>query len=163
MVQRVTDDGVFRSEQGLEQAAVGVKTGRVKNRVFGAEKGADAFLEGLVNRLRPADKPDRRHTIAVLVKRLVGSGNDLGVIGEAQVVVRAEVQDLFRVAIGLYVDGGLLGSGDQALLLVEPLCFECFGLLRERCEEGCWHGNSRWNSKEKLYRESAAIPMPETW
>ena len=39
MVQFVTDDSILSGEDGLKQTAIGIKTGRVKDRVIHSEEG----------------------------------------------------------------------------------------------------------------------------
>ena len=51
-------------------------------------------LELLVHLLGAADEADGGHAVAPAVQRLVGGGDDLGVVGEAEVVVGAEVEHL---------------------------------------------------------------------
>jgi hypothetical protein len=89
VVQLVGDDGVFRAEQGLEQPAVGIERRRVKDRVVGAQKGAERLFELFVDRLRPADEADAGHAVAPFVERLVGGADDFGVVGHAEIVIGA--------------------------------------------------------------------------
>ena len=81
-----------RVEQRLEDAAVGVEAGAVQDRVLLAEEGGQPRLELLVHLLGAADEADRGHAEAPAVERLLGGGDDLGVVGQAEVVVGAEVQ-----------------------------------------------------------------------
>ena len=57
MVEFIGNDGVLGAEQRLEQSAVGIKTGRVKNRVLGAQKLGELFLKLFVDFLRAANEP----------------------------------------------------------------------------------------------------------
>src|SRR5690606_26552857 len=106
------DDRVVLAQQRLEQAAVGVETGRVKNRVFGAEEVRDGLLELLVQVLGAADEAHRGHAETVGVQRLLGRLDHRRVVGQAQVVVGAEVEHLAAV---LEDDLGRLRAGDDAL------------------------------------------------
>jgi len=65
--------------------------------------------------LRPTDEPDARHAETPLVERGSRGGDDLGVVGEAEVVVGAEVE---RLAGGRADVRGLRGE-QLALVLVE--------------------------------------------
>ena len=115
VVERVRDDGVLFAEQRLEQAGVGVEAGRVEDRVLRAEEGGEPLLELLVLLLRAADEPHRRHAVAVSLQRVPSPRVDqLGMVGEAEIVVRAEVQHL---AAGFGVDHAALGRGDDPLVL----------------------------------------------
>ena len=93
VVQLVGDDRVPLVEEHLEHAAVGVEAGREQDRVLRAEELAEVPLQLGVQGLGPADEPHRRHPEAPLVQRVLGRGEHRRVVGEAQVVVGAEVQD----------------------------------------------------------------------
>ena len=67
MVQRVADDSIFWTEEGLEDPAVSVKAGGVEDGVFGVEVAGDGLLELLVDVLRTADEADGAHPEAVAV------------------------------------------------------------------------------------------------
>jgi len=94
VVERVGDHGVLGTEQRLEQAAVGVEARVIEDRVLGAQELAQAILQALVDLLRAANKPHRRQPIAPFVKRSMGGGKDLRVVGQAKVIVGAEVEHL---------------------------------------------------------------------
>ena len=59
----------------------------------------DALLELAVQRLRAADEAHRGHAEAELVERVAGRGDDLGVVGKAEIVVGAEVDHLALAAL----------------------------------------------------------------
>ncbi|MCU1555299.1 MAG: hypothetical protein JWM13_2785 [Arthrobacter sp.] len=94
VVQGVGDHGVLRAEEGLENAAVGVKATGEQDGVLRAEELRDTFLQGQVQVLGAADEAHAGHAEAPLVHRCLGGGDDLRVVREAQVVVGAEVQDV---------------------------------------------------------------------
>lgn len=119
VVEGVGDDRVLRTEDGLEHAAVGVEAGGVEDRVLLAEERREPLLQLLVDLLRAADEADRGHPVAPAVQCLVGGGDHLGVVGEAQVVVGAEVEHLTGAATGGDGDGRGLRGADHALGLVE--------------------------------------------
>ncbi len=50
MIQFVGDDRVLRIQQRFKEAAVGIETGAIENRVFCAEKLAEPSFKLLVNR-----------------------------------------------------------------------------------------------------------------
>ena len=60
-------------------------------------KAREPALEFAVHGLGPADEAHRGHAVAVAVERRVRGGDDRRVIGEAEVVVGAEVQHLAAV------------------------------------------------------------------
>ena len=122
VVEGVGDDRVLLGQEGLEQATVGVEAGAVEDRVFGAEELGQGVLELLVLVEGAADEAHARHAIAALVEGVAGGGDGVGVTGEAEVIVGAEVEDLgFVTDDG---DLGALGGVDDALVLVEAGFFD---------------------------------------
>ena len=93
MIQGVADHGVSFIEQDFEEASVRIEAGTVEDGVVGAEKRADRALEFFVDVLRSANEAHRGHAIAVSPKPVGGRLDDSRMIGQAQVVVGAEVQD----------------------------------------------------------------------
>ncbi|GGQ79065.1 hypothetical protein GCM10010195_38520 [Kitasatospora griseola] len=112
MVEGVGDDRVALVQQGLEDAAVGVEAGGVEDRVLLAEEVGQSLFQFLVHVLGAADEADGRHAVAPAVQRLLGGVDHLGVVGEAQVVVGAEVEHLAAGAGGDGDLGGLRGADD---------------------------------------------------
>jgi hypothetical protein len=140
VVQRVADDAILRAQQGLEKAAVGVEARWVENRILCAEKATDALLQLFVDGLGAADEADRCHSEAEFIQRLVRRLDDPGMVGEAEVVVGAEIQDLGRTPIVAHLDRRLLRARNEALLLEEPLRLQRVRLLREPLQEMLGHG-----------------------
>lgn len=120
VVEGVGDHRVLRAEQGLEDSAVGVEAGGVEDRVLLAEEGREPLLQLLVDLLGAADEAHGRQAVAPAVQGLVCRGDDLGVVGEPQVVVGAEVEDLTGAPTGGDGDGGGLRGADDPLGLLEP-------------------------------------------
>ena len=89
----------FSSEQRLEHAAVGVETGGEDDGVVLAEMSGDRRFELAVQGLRAADEADRGHAEAEFVHRPFRGGDDVGVIGEAEIIVGAEVERLARAVL----------------------------------------------------------------
>ena len=115
VVQLIGNDRVLRPEQRLEQAAVGVEAGGVKDGVFGAEELADLGLELLVDALGAADEADAGHAVAPLVNGRLRRRRDRRMLRQPQVIVGAQVEH--RLAVG-HADGGALGRDDDAFALV---------------------------------------------
>ena len=82
-----------------------------------AEERADPLLELAVDVLRAADEAHRGHAVAALAERLARGREHRRVIGEAEVVVGAEVEQLAPVG-ERHVRA--LRRGDHALALAEP-------------------------------------------
>jgi hypothetical protein len=94
----------FASKQGEE------------DRVVHPEEAGQGRLELPVEVLRPADEADRGHAIAVLVDGALGGLGEARVVGQAEIVVGAEVQD----APPAHVDVCGLRRGDRTLALHQP-------------------------------------------
>src|SRR5690606_16536013 len=112
VVERVRDDRVVLAEQRLEQPAVRVKAGSVEDGVLRAEEVRDGLLQLLVQVLGAADEAHRGHAETVGVQRVLRGLDHRRVVGQAQVVVGAEVEHLAPVGQG---DLGGLRRGDDAL------------------------------------------------
>ncbi len=138
VVEGIGDDGIFGAEQGLEQAAIGIETGGVEDGVFGAEEGRHLLLQRFVLILGAADEAHRGHAEAVAVESLMGGSDQIRVVGQSQIVVGTEVQHLLT-ADG---DAGLLGGGDDALLLVQPFSLHLVQLLGQVTIESVRHPRS---------------------
>ena len=121
VVELVGDDRVALVEQRLEDAAVRVEARAEEDRVLRAEERGEPLLELAVERLRAADEPDRGHPVAPPVERVVRRGDHLRVVREAEVVVRAEVEQL--AALG-HVDVGALRRRHHELALQEAVVLE---------------------------------------
>ncbi len=118
VVQRVGDDRVVLAEQRLEQAAVGIEAGGVKDGVVLAEEVGNLLFQLLVQVLGAADEAHRGHAETMRVQRILGGLDQLRVVGQAQVVVGTEVQHRAAVVQG---DLGRLRAGDDAFGLEQPL------------------------------------------
>ena len=138
-------DRVLVGEQRLEQPAVRVEAGRVEHRRLGAEEPRDRVLEVEVQSLRPADEPDRGHPEAPPVEGLVRGGDDVGMIGEPQVVVRAQVHD-GAVAGAVELDVWPLRAREDPLALERPRLADRIELGFELRPDVPDHGTSRHES-----------------
>ena len=138
VVQPVGEDRVVGAEQRLEDAAVGVEAGRVEDRVLHPEEGGHAPLQLQVQGLGPADEADAGHPVAPLLERAVGGGQQLGVPGQAEVVVGAEVQD--RAVPAFDADLRPLVAADGPFLLPQALLPDLAQLARQELVEPWVHG-----------------------
>ena len=136
VVQRVADHRVLLVEQRLEQAAVRVEAGRIEDRVLGAEEVAEPRLQLLVDALRAADEAHRGHAVAVTVERALRGFAHGGVIGQSEIVVRAQVDD-FGAAADAH-DGALRG-GEHALRLEQALRFQLLCLAAQPLQDLSLH------------------------
>ena len=115
---------------GSNRPPLASKHGGEEDRVVLAEPARDPLLELAVQRLRAADEADRGHAEAELVERLARRRDDLGMVGEAEIVVGAEVQELALAALRSLID-----DADMRRLRRRdhPLAFEeAVGLDRRR-------------------------------
>jgi hypothetical protein len=83
-----------------------------------------------------------------VVQGVFRGGDDFGVVGEAEIVVGAEVED---VAVGppCYDDVGLLGGGEDALGFVEALVAELLELGGEVGLEFGVGAHGVWSPQDK--------------
>lgn len=116
MVQLVGDDCVIGAEEDFEDSAVGVKTRGEQDGVLGAHERRDGALEVTMLGLGAADEPHAGHPEAPLVQCFTRRCYDVRVVGQAEVVVSAEVQCWPR----LRCDMGGLGRGQLPLVFREP-------------------------------------------
>ena len=97
-------------------------------------------LELLVQILGAADEAHRSQAEAVIVEGLVGGGDDRRMVGQAQIVVGAEIQHL---AARRHLDMGALRAGDDPLFLEQRILADALDLagkaLAQRFEAlGTW-------------------------
>ena len=121
VVEGVGHDGVLLSEQSLKETTVGIEAGAEEDGVFGTQEVAETLFELPVQGLSTADETHGGHTEAPAVDSLFGGFLKLGVVGKAQVVVGAHVDD-FAAILKAYLRE--LGRGDVALLLVQAGLFQ---------------------------------------
>ena len=79
------------------------------------------LLQLLVEVLRAADETDGRHAVTAGVHRLLGGFDEARAVGQAEVVVGAEIQ---RLAAVLECNLGALGGADIAFVLVQAGLFD---------------------------------------
>ena len=120
MVQAIGNDRVLLAHQRLEHAAVGVETGSEYDRIVLTEVPGDRAFEFAMQRLRPADEAHRRHAEAECVHRALCSGDHLGMIGEAEIIVGAEVEHRSLARVRGDADASALRPGEETLALGEP-------------------------------------------
>ena len=116
VVQRVGDDGVIGTEQRLEDTAVGIEAGGIEDGVVGMEVLRDGLFQFAVTVLGAADEADGGHAVATFVHGLLRGFDQARIVGQAEVVVGAEVEGLAAVLEG---DFSALGGDDIAFVLVE--------------------------------------------
>ena len=83
-----------------------------KESYLGSEEFRQSCFQFLVDLLRPANETHARHPIAVSVERFLGRRDERGMIGQAEIIVGAEIDH--PPAIGDR-NLGVLRSGDDAL------------------------------------------------
>ena len=115
VVEAVGNDRVLLVEQRLEHAAIGVETGGEHDRVVLAQMLGDRLLELTMQRLRAANEAHRGHAEAEFVHRAARRRDDVRVIGEAKVIVGAEVDGFADALGGRNTDPPTLRSGQQPL------------------------------------------------
>jgi hypothetical protein len=117
MVQGIGNNRIFRAQQSFEQTAVGIETGGIQDRIFHTEELSEFLFKLLVAVLRTADKTYRGHAEAVAVHPRFRGGNQFRMVGQTQVVIGAEVNDMASIRHG---DISLLGRRDNAFFFKQP-------------------------------------------
>jgi len=117
VIQFIGDDGVVRLHQRLEEAAIGVEAGAVKDGVVHAQEVAQTILELFVDGLRAADEAHAGQAVSPLSQRLVRGFDDVRMIRQPEIVVGAKIED--RSALRNR-DHGLLRADDDTLALYKP-------------------------------------------
>jgi len=72
----------------------------------------------------------------VRIQRFLGRGDERGMIGEAEIIVGAEIQNALTAGDG---DVCILGRSNNALGLVETLCFDFIERFCELLIKFCEH------------------------
>src|SRR5262249_32619620 len=115
--QLVGEDRGLVAEGGLEQPAVGVPAGRVEDGGLLLQEGGDGRLQLVWQVLGAAGEADAGDTGTIAFQAVLCGGDDGGVVGQSEVVVGAEVEDV----PGGDSDVGALGRLDLAFLFVQAL------------------------------------------
>ena len=117
VVQGVGNDVIFRCEDGRHRARIGRESGLKNHARFHILERRNLALQFQVQVHGAGDSPHRARPRAVLSRRLNGRFYQLGVRGQAKIVVRSEVDYLppvesrNRSAGGLQLPQPLEGSG----------------------------------------------------
>ena len=110
MVQGISDNGIFRPQQGFKQAAIGIKAGRIKDSILHAQELGLTLFQLFLHLLSAEEKAHGGHTIVVLIQGFLAGVDQLRGIGQTQVVISTKSQDLFpgvNLGINLLVRGDL--------------------------------------------------------
>ena len=137
-------------------AAVGVEARGVQDRVVGAEERAQPLLELSCGALRAADEPHRRHAVAVAVERRRGGRDDVGMVGEAEVVVGAEVDHV--AAAG--ADVCALRPREDPLPLEQAARAELGQVVVEACGDRVVHDVQRRTDRRRGPRDRGCGGSP---
>ena len=108
VVEAVGDDRVLFVEQRLEHAAIGVETGGERDRVVLTQVFGDRLFELAMERLRAADEAHRGHAEAEFGHSATRRGDHVGVIGETEIIVGAEIDRLARARLRRDMDAPAL-------------------------------------------------------
>ena len=129
-------------EQRLEHAAIGVETGGEHDRVRLAQVPGDRLLELAMQSLRSADEAHRSHAEAELVHGASRRRDDVRVIGEAEIIVGAEIDRFARALRGCDTDAPALRPGQQPLAFCQALGLDVVERGADVVEKGFGHGGS---------------------
>ena len=142
VVEAVGNDRVLLIEQRLEHPAIGVETGGEHDRVLLAQVLGDRLLELTMQRLRSADEAHRGHAEAEFVHRAARRRDDVRVVGEAEVIVGAEIDGFARALRGRDMDPPALRSGQQPLAFCEARRLDVVEGSADVVEKSVGHGGS---------------------
>jgi hypothetical protein len=126
VVQFVGEDEVFFAEDARDGTCIGREAGMENDTGFYTFEGGDFFFKLHVDAHRAGDGADGTRANAEFLRRGDGCLAKLGVVAEAEVVVRGEVDDLLAVVVA-----------DRGLLVVEHPEAEEGAALAEFVELGC--------------------------
>src|SRR5262249_32260388 len=102
----------------LEQSAIRIERARIKDGVFRPEEFRQRSFEFLMNVLCAANEAHTGHAEAMRIERLLGRGDESGMIGQAEIVIRTHVEDALSAG---HFNLRVLRCGDDALRFVETL------------------------------------------
>ena len=91
MIQFIGDDGVFGSEQCLEEASIGIETGAIENRIFRSQELAEFRFELFVDALGAADESNAGQAIAPFIECGFCGGGDRRMLRQPEIIVSAKV------------------------------------------------------------------------
>jgi hypothetical protein len=103
---------------------------------LGAEEAAQARFQILVDLLRAADEAHGRHAVTVAIERTLRCLANGGVVGEPQIVVRAQIHDFTTRADPHY---RALRGRQNPLGLEQALGFQLLGLATQPLEDFTLH------------------------
>ena len=155
MVEAVGNDRVLFAEQRLEHASVGVETGGEHDRVVLAQVLGDRLLELTMQRLRAANEAHRSHAEAELVHGAARRCDDVRMIGEAEVIVGAEIDRLARAVLTRDTDPPALRPSQEPLAFCKARGLDLVEGGADVVEKGVGHSGSP-------VRMSASIAAPRT-
>jgi hypothetical protein len=128
VVQFIGDHGIFRAEECFKKPAVRVEARAVEDRVLRPEESAQRRFELFVDALRAADESHAREPVTPAIQRRVRRGSHVGMLREAEVIVRAEIQHFAPVRER---DARALRRPDEPLALPRPRRADGIELRRE--------------------------------
>ena len=114
MIEGITDNEIFRSVNGLKEASIGIKATGEEDGVLSEVIIWDNAFQLFMDVLCSADKSDGTHSETVRIEGFFCGFDEPWMVGEAEVIIGAEVGDLFAV----WFDGRPLGRGDDSFGLV---------------------------------------------
>ena len=97
MVEPVRKDHIFLSNQGRDRPQVGGKTGLEGNHVLRALELCEPLLQLDMQICGAGNRADRSRSYAIFFRRLLCCFDDPGMVGQAEIVVRAEVEHVLSI------------------------------------------------------------------
>ena len=117
-----------------------------------------------MQRLRSADEAHRRHAEAELLHRAPGRRDDVRMIGEAQVIVGAEVDRIARALRRRDMDAPTLRPGQEPLAFCEARRLDVIeGAGADVVEKGVGHEPPRFERGEDVIAARDGRRYCESW
>ena len=136
MVQAVREDHILFPDQGGDRPQVGRETRLEGDHILCALEFGKPLLELDMQVHGAGDRAHRSRTDAVFPRRFLCRLDNLRVVGQPEIVIRAEVEHI----LAIHRQPGALGRADRADAVVQALFLQAIDFLIEPVKFG--HGDS---------------------
>ena len=127
VVQRVRYDVVVRSEDGRDRACVGRESGLEHHAGFGVLELRNAAFQLHVQAHGARNGTDGARACAIFLRRRHRGFDELGVIGQAEIIVAGEIDDFAAIKAG----NGFAGRFQHAQALISTGLLPTFELFTQ--------------------------------
>ena len=133
VVQFIGNDGIFRSQNGFKETAVGIEAGRVEDDIIHTKEVCNFLFQVFVNLLGAADEAYRAEAESPVFVAGFRSFNELRIIGKPQIVVCTHVDNLCCLCS---INSGFLRRSDDPFIFPGAAFadfIQCFSVFFQ-----CW-------------------------